>query len=55
VHIPIVAGNGIRTKEDMRRLKLVGADGIFIGSRAVVRPYGMKADNDYGAFIFGKP
>lgn len=42
VRIPIVGGNGIRTRMDIIELHLVGADAAFIGSLAVVRPRSMK-------------
>lgn len=54
VKIPIVAGNGIRTREDVNILKAVGADGIFIGSLAVVRPLGMRGLIQYANEIFSQ-
>lgn len=42
VHTPIVAGNGIRTVADITALKEVGANGVFIGSLALVRPWRMS-------------
>lgn len=43
VHLPIVAGNGIRTQEDVDALQGAGADAVFIGSLAIVRPYRMRS------------
>lgn len=52
VHIPIVGGNGIRTVEDISDLDRVGADAVFIGSIAVVRPHRMKEIIDWARFTF---
>ena len=52
VSIPIIAGNGIRTVEDVRMLKRVGADGMFICSLAVVRPWSMKKVISCGNDVF---
>jgi dihydroorotate dehydrogenase len=42
VHLPIVAGNGIRTTKDINDLKNAGANAVFIGSLAIVRPWQMQ-------------
>jgi dihydroorotate dehydrogenase len=39
---PIVAGNGIQHPRDVRLLARAGADAIFIGSVAIVRPWRMS-------------
>lgn len=47
IYKPIIAGNGIRTRSDVDTLFVAGADAIFVGSLAVVRPYALSAIIDY--------
>lgn len=42
VTIPIVGGNGIRTRDDLLNLKTVFCDAVALGSVGLVRPKGMK-------------
>ena len=42
VTMPIVGGNGIQHPRDIRDLRNCGADGVAIGSAAIVRPWRMK-------------
>jgi dihydroorotate dehydrogenase len=42
VTVPIIAGNGIRTRKDISDLKEVRCNAVFVGSLAVVRPHRMK-------------
>ena len=52
VNKPIIAGNGIRTMDDIHSLKQVGANGCFVGSIGVVRPRGMREVTSYSNHIF---
>lgn len=54
VKIPIIAGNGIRIKDDVRQLKLAGADGVFVGSLGTVRPWRMRSIINYSNQLFSK-
>lgn len=47
ISLPIAAGNGIRDKVDVDTLKIAGADAVFVGSLAVVRPWLMRTVVDY--------
>ena len=51
-HIPIVAGNGIRTWDDVQKLHTAGADACFLGSLAVVRPWRMRSIIKYSNKLF---
>lgn len=42
VTIPIVGGNGIRTRDNLLNLKTVFCDAVALGSVGLVRPRGMK-------------
>lgn len=42
VTLPIVAGNGIRSRRNVEDLRDAGADAVFVGSLAVVRPWAMS-------------
>lgn len=50
--IPIVAGNGIRTKDHVRRLKDAGADACFYGSGNTVRPWYSRSVIKYSNQVF---
>lgn len=52
VKIPIVAGNGIRTKEHLLRLQLAGANAAFIGSLGTVRPWRMRSIIEHSNQLF---
>ncbi|MEZ4104305.1 MAG: hypothetical protein R3B60_03390 [Candidatus Paceibacterota bacterium] len=52
VQLPIIAGNGIRTISDINDLKEVGANAIFLGSVAVVRPWRMKKLISHANHVF---
>jgi dihydroorotate dehydrogenase len=47
ISLPIVAGNGIRDETDIDVLETAGADAVFVGSLAVVRPRRMRTVVDY--------
>jgi cyclase len=49
IHIPLTVGGGIRTKEDMRKILLAGADKVSINSAAVANPNIIHE----GALLFG--
>lgn len=52
VKVPIVAGNGIRTQADVAWLRHCGADAVFVGSLAVVRPNRMSSVVGFAQSIF---
>lgn len=52
VFAPIVAGNGIRNEMDVNILKAAGADAVFVGSLAVVRPQRMRRVIRYAHQLF---
>lgn len=52
VKIPIVVGNGIRYERDLQEAKDFGADAVFMGSVAVVRPWRMKRLVNYSNQLF---
>lgn len=52
VTIPIVIGNGIRCENDLREAKGFGADAVFMGSVAVVRPWRMRKLINYSNHLF---
>jgi dihydroorotate dehydrogenase len=52
VTIPIVAGNGIRTKECVLNLKRAGAQAVFVGSLGTVRPWRMRSIIKYSNQLF---
>lgn len=43
VGVPIVAGNGIQSARDVRRVRDAGADAVAIGTVAMVRPWRMRS------------
>lgn len=53
VKIPIIAGNGIRTTKDIFDLGKAGANAVFVGSLAVVRPLRMKGIISFAHHTFG--
>ena len=52
VRAPIVAGNGIRTTDDIDVLHKAGANGVFVGSLAVVRPLRFQEVVAYATRVF---
>lgn len=50
--IPIKAEGGIQKKQDIHRLKYVGADAIGLGSESFLRPWRLKGLINYGNSLY---